>query len=71
MEEWRRMVDLSGLSRAVRHESHHTISAAEIVKTSPAGKLKSTVDCVDGYHRVELAKEDRHKTTFATEWGLF
>ena len=51
--------------------SHHTRSAAEIVKTVRAGKLKSTLDCVDGYHGVELAKEDRHKTTFATEWGLF
>ena len=30
-----------------------------------------TLDCVDGYHREELAKEDRHKTIFATEWGLF
>ena len=67
----RRTVDLSGLSRVGRHESHHTRSAAEIVRTVPAGKLKSTLDCVDGYHGVELAKEDRHKTTFATEWGLF
>jgi hypothetical protein len=56
----RRTVDLSGLSKAGRHESHHTRSAAEIVKTVPAGKLKSTLDCVDGYG---------HKTTFATEWG--
>jgi hypothetical protein len=67
----RRTVDPSGLSKAGRHESHHTRSAAEIVKTVPAGKLKSTLECVDGYHSVELAKEDRHKTTFATEWGLF
>jgi hypothetical protein len=27
------------------------------------------MDCVDGYHGVELAKEDRHKTTFALERG--
>ena len=67
----RRTVDLSGLSKVGRHESHHTRSAAEIVKTIPAGKLKSTLDCVDGYHGVELDKEDRHKTTFSTEWGLF
>ena len=46
----RRTVDLSGLSRACRHESHHTRSAAEIAKTVPAGKLKSTLDSVDGYH---------------------
>ena len=56
----RRTVDLSGLSKAGRHESHHTRSAAEIVKTVPAGKLKSILDCVDGYHGVELAEEGRH-----------
>ena len=67
----RRMVDLSGLSRAGRHESHHTRSAAEIAKSVPAGKLKSTLDFVDGYHRVELAVEDRHKTMFNTEWSMF
>ena len=67
----RRTVDLSGLSKAGRHESHHTRSAAEIVKTVPAGKLKSTLDCVDGYHGVELAEKDCHKTTFATESGLY
>ena len=67
----RRTVDLSGLSKAGRHESHHTRSAAEIAKSVPAGKLKSTLDCVDGYHGVELARKDRHKTTFNTEWGMF
>jgi hypothetical protein len=67
----RRTVDLSGLSKAGRHESHHTRSAAEIVKTVLAGKLRSTLDCVDSYHGVELAEEDPYKTTFATQWGLF
>jgi hypothetical protein len=33
--------------------------------------LKSTLDCVDGYHGVELAEQDRHKTTFITDWGKF
>jgi hypothetical protein len=51
----RRTVDLSGLSKVGRHESYHTRSAAEIAMSVPAGKLKSTLDCVDGYHGVELA----------------
>ena len=63
----RRKVDMSGLSRAGKHESHHTRSAAEIAKLIPSGKLKSTLDCLDGYHGVELAVEDRHKTTINTE----
>ena len=39
-----------------------------IAKTVPANVFKSTLD---GYHGVELAEEDRHKTTFDTEWGLY
>ena len=67
----RRTVDLSGLSKASRHESHHSRSPAEIVQSVPAGMLKTTLDCVDGFHGVELDPADRHKTTFATEWGLY
>ena len=44
----RRTVDLSGLSRAGRHESHHSRSAAHIAKSIPAGMLKTTFACVDG-----------------------
>ena len=51
----RRTVALAKLSKAGRHESHHTRSAAEITKSVPAGKLNSTQDCVDGYQGVELA----------------
>ena len=29
------------------------------------------MDCVDRYHGVKLAVEDRHKNTFNTEWGMF
>ena len=69
----RRTVDVSGLSRAGKHESHHTRSAAEIAKLIPSGKLKSTLDCGDGYHGVgvELAAEDGHKIKFNTEWDMF
>ena len=24
-----------------------------------------------GYHHIKITKEDRHKTTFATEWGFY
>ena len=65
----RRTIDLSTLTRAGIRETHHTKSAAKIARYVPANKLKTTLDCVDGYHGVELAKEDRHKTTFITEWG--
>jgi hypothetical protein len=46
-------------------------SAPMIAKSVPANMLKSTLDCVDGYHGIELAVEDRHKITFSTELGLY
>ena len=33
--------------------------------------MKSTLDCVDGYHGVPLAEEDKHKTVFITEDGRY
>ena len=54
----RRTINLSALTRTG-------------IRSVPANKLKSTLDCVNGYHGVELAEEDRHKTTFITEWGKY
>ena len=67
----RRTIDLSALSKAGIRETHHTRSPAKVARTVPANKLKSCLDCVDGYHGVEIAEEDRHKTTFITEDGKF
>ena len=67
----RRTVDLSYLSKHRIEESHFTRSAPMIAKAVPPKTYKSSLDCVDGYHGIELAEEDRHKTTFATEWGKF
>ena len=65
----RRTVDLSYVSKRGLAESHHTPSAAIIAKRIPGNKFKSTLDCDDGYHGIELEEADRHQTTFVTEWG--
>ena len=67
----RRTIDLSALTIAGIRETNHTRSVAKIARSVPTNKLKSTLDCVNGYHGVELAEEDRHKTTFITEWGKY
>ena len=64
----RRTVDLSYLSKHGLDESHYTRSAPMIAKSIPGILYKSTIDCVDGYHGIPLAEEDRHKTT---ECGKF
>ena len=33
--------------------------------------MYSFTDGFSGYHQIRIAKEDRHKTTFVTEWGCF
>ena len=33
--------------------------------------MYSIIDGFYGYHHIEIAKEDRHTTTFVTKWGCF
>ena len=33
--------------------------------------MYSFTDVFYGYHQIRIAKEDRHKTIFVTEWGCF
>ena len=33
--------------------------------------MYSFTDGFSGYHQVRIAKEDRYKTTFVTEWGSY
>ena len=34
-------------------------------------EVYSLIDGFSRYHQIRIHKEDRHKTTFATEWGSF
>jgi hypothetical protein len=34
-------------------------------------EVYSFTDNFSGYHQIQIAKEDRHKTTFAIEWGSY
>ena len=34
-------------------------------------KFFTTIDMVSGYHQIEVAPEDRHKTAFVSPFGLF
>ena len=67
----RRTVDVSALTKAGIRETHHTRSPFKVVCSVPKNMLKTTLDCVDGYHSVPVAVEDRHKMTFITEDGRY
>ena len=51
----------------------HVIGSSECVRTNVVRARPKTENNIglNGYHGIELEKEDRHKTTFAREWGLF
>ena len=62
---------MSALTKVAKRELHHTRSPFKAACSVPGGVLKTTLDCVDGYHGVEIAEEDRDKMSFITEWGAF
>ena len=54
---------MSALTKVAKRELHHTRSPFKAAWSVPGGVLKTTLDCVDGYHRVKMS--------FITEWGAF
>ena len=67
----RRVVDFSPLNKHTPRQTHHTQSPWSIVSSIPAGKVKSTIDCWNGYHSVPIHPADRKLTTFITTWGRY
>ena len=67
----RRTVDLQSLNRAAVRQTHATESPFHQAASVPKGKLKTILDCWNGYHSVELAEADRKYTTFTTPWGSY
>jgi hypothetical protein len=53
------------------HDPFPTPFTDEVLHNVGGQEVYSFTDGFLGYHRIKIAKEDRHKTTFATEWGSF
>ena len=67
----RRVVDFQQLNKSCPRQTHHTETPWALVSSVPAETRKSVVDAWHGYHSVEIDPEDRHLTTFLTEYGRF
>ena len=67
----RRTVDLQVLNNNSVRQTHHTRSPYHLVMDIPPGKKKSTFDAWNGFHSVPIHAEDRHYTTFISEWGRY
>ena len=64
-------VDLIKLNVACMYDPFPTPFTYEVLEGVGGQEMYSFTDGFFGYHQIRIAKEDRHKTTFGTEWGCF
>ena len=64
-------VDLWKLNDACVYDMFPTPFTNEVLEGVGNQEVYSFTDGFSGYHQIWIVKEDRHKTTFVTEWGCF
>ena len=64
-------VDLRKLNDACLHDPFPTRFMDEVLENIGGHEAYSLTDEFSGYHPIKIAQEDRHKTTFAIEWGSY
>ena len=69
--EIRICVDLRKLNDASVHDPFPTPFSDEVLDNVGGQEAYSFTDGFPGYHQIRIHEADRHKTTFATEWGSF
>ena len=67
--EIRICVDLRKLNDACLHDPFPTPFTDEVLGNVGGQEVYSFTDGFLGYHQIQIAPEDRHKTTFATKMG--
>ena len=67
----RQTVDLRSLNKNCKRETHHVVPPFKQARSVPPDQWKTVIDAWNRYHYVPLAEEDRHLTTFITEWGRY
>jgi hypothetical protein len=64
-------VDLRNLNDSFLHDPFPTPFTDEVLENVGGHEAYSFTDGFSRYHQIKIAQEDRHKTTFATEWGYY
>jgi hypothetical protein len=64
-------IDLRKLNDAGLRDPFPTLFTDEALGNVGGHEAYSFTDGFSGYHQIKIAQEDRHKTTFATEWGSY
>ena len=63
--------DFRRLNDVTRFDSYPLPRISEVISTLEGAKVFSTLDLKSGYHQILMNPEDRHKTAFATQFGLY
>ena len=69
--EIRVCVDYRILNNTCIHDPFPTPFSDEVLDNVAENEAYSFTDGFSSYHQVRIAKEDKRKTTFTTEWGSF
>jgi hypothetical protein len=69
--EIRICIDLRKMNDSCLHDPFPTPFTDEVLENVGGQEVYSFIDGFLGYHQIWIPKEDRHKTTFAIEWGSY
>jgi hypothetical protein len=64
-------MDIRKLNDACLHDPFLTPLSNEVLENVGGQEMYSFTDGFSGYHQIKIMEEDRHKTTFAKEWGNY
>ena len=71
-KDLRLVVDYTGLNRFVKRPVHPSPPTRDIINNIPSGtRFFCTLDCVQGYHQIELSEESSRLTTFIMPSGKY
>lgn len=70
-KEWRMAIDYRGLNALTIRDRYPIPSMRDLYAKLRGGRIFSCLDLRSGYHHISVKPEDRHKTAFITEYGLF
>jgi hypothetical protein len=68
--KWRFCVDFRMLNEVTVGDSYHMLRADYVFSAMGGKRFFSTLDCLKGYHQLELDEKDRWKSAFITHRGL-
>jgi hypothetical protein len=69
--KWRFCVDFRLLNAVTVGDSYPMLRADYVFSAMGGKRFFSTLDCLKGYHQLELDKDDRWKSAFITHRGLY